>query len=199
MNDQAKQQDLIFREIGAFVVEFGHLEKAMQQFITMYFCYLGVQENTYTQVVFADDAAGALEAKIRSIGGMMFNLKSTIINTNHLSDYHYEILNKILKNIKELIEFRNKVLHATHYVGWCHDASDDVSSFTSTRFKSGKNGVYLEEKMPKKAGDFVEKRVECEKTKNILQRLTMYFFPILVENYDIKKDQEIKEFMECLN
>jgi hypothetical protein len=131
----AKQQaDEIHRAIGRFVAAFSGAEGNVQTciiFILNSAGLAGPRGQMISRVLIADLTAEPLRALLQSLVGEALVLTQEVADT----------FDDALKRYKKLIEVRNDVMHATWFVAYGAEDSEDFSQASSLKFRKNKSGA----------------------------------------------------------
>ena len=126
-----EQIDLLYKEIGRYVVEFEMMCHAMQMCITFSMSSHGLRNQQISQAVIAGLTAEPLCALLRSL----------ISETIEIDDDECHAIDYLFRLVKTAIEDRNRIIHSTWHIGWGNSMTTDWSVAKGSKPHKSKKGV----------------------------------------------------------
>lgn len=155
-----EQTDDIYRAIGRFTVKFEQLVFFMRQGITSFLSQNGLKNQKLSNIILADQTA----YPIKTIFGSMI---PEIVNLN---EQERRIVKAILKQVQDLIDERNNIIHSTWFVGWAHPDDTDFSNAPGHKLTKGKAGAGVKA-FDYTSADFDKFSDKCDSASELIQRL----------------------------
>jgi hypothetical protein len=126
-----QQTQELYAAIGRFAVKFEHVCHAMSDTVLWALQSDGLQTQRLANAVLSDLTAEPL----RKIFGAVL----AVVGDNEVQD-EKRIVVKVLKQVQDLTQIRNDVIHRTWFVGWASAEQEDFSSVTGIKFKNTNKG-----------------------------------------------------------
>ena len=101
MNDAAVKKDILFKNIGKFIVHFERMCFLMNNCIWWAFHRCGLKKLELIHTMMAELTAQPLRMQLLTISHQIYGGKSS----------HYRVIKELLKKVETIIQRRNKIVH----------------------------------------------------------------------------------------
>lgn len=155
-----EQTDDIYRAIGKFNVRFEQLVFYMGEGISSFLSKNGLNNQQLSNIILADQTAYPIKTMF---GAMIFEIVD-------LNDNERRIVKNILKQVQDLIDRRNDIVHCTWFVGWTSPSDNNFSDVTGRKLKRGNSGAEVKGFDLTRA-DFDQLSNDCDSVTTLVNRL----------------------------
>lgn len=178
-----KQTEEIYMGIGKFSVEFEQMIHQMGAGIVIMLSVGGLQNQRLAHIVTADLTADP----------MMGIFKSMVIEILKPQGKEETIFKAIMKDIKEMIATRNKVIHSAWYVGWGGSEDTDYSVAKGIKITKTSNAVE-HRSLDYTSADFDAISSKCKQLREFILGITHITINhgSLSKNFDISEEGIIR-------
>lgn len=191
-NDKARklkfkrQTEVSYAAIGKFICEFESLCQNMRLCVSNTLAFNGLKHSQISNVIVADLSANQLTKLLEGLYAENVNKWPQLKDAKDVS-------NKLLSEIKSLIEERNNIAHANFLINYAHPEATDFSEIKAYKLKSSKSKGSYVHVLPSTKKAFLELAEQATILSSLVLRHSYYINPIF-EGRPIADDKEFKKY-----